>query len=145
MATIVLPCARCGQPNRAPVRWLLASPLCGTCQQPFGVPAAPVVLTDADADGFLAEAPLPVVLDLWGPGCGFCQMLVPLLGQLAAERAARLLVATVNVAENPRTAQRFLVGPVPLLLGFRSGQPVARQEGYVPYPNLAAWADAILR
>jgi thioredoxin 1 len=65
----------------------------------------------------------------------------PVLERIAAKRAGRLIVAKLNVDENPRTAAQYGVSSIPTLLLFRQGTLVDRAVGAQPEPALAAWLD----
>ncbi len=96
----------------------------------------PVTVTDATFDRVIREANVPVVVDFWAPWCGPCHMIAPALEALAKEFAGRLLVAKLNVDENPVTASRFGVMSIPTLIVFRNGEPVDRIVGALPAPVL---------
>ena len=78
------------------------------------------------------RSPLPVLLDLWGAWCGPCQMIAPVIEQLAKEMAGRIRVAKLNVDENPVTAERFHIRSIPALLILKSGQEIDRIVGAQP-------------
>ncbi|KUK35771.1 MAG: thioredoxin 1 [Clostridia bacterium] len=101
------------------------------------------IITLAD-DNFAAElqkAELPVIVDFWASWCGPCQMLAPVLEELAADYSGRVLVGKLNVDENRRTAEEFRVLSIPTLIMFRNGREVARISGFRPKEELARFID----
>jgi thioredoxin 2 len=137
-ATIIR-CPNCGKANRVrPVAE--GTPRCAECKERLPW------LVEADAAQFDDEvrASVPVVVDLWAPWCGPCQMMAPALDQLARERAGRLKVVKVNVEENAPIAERFGVQGIPLLVLLREGAEVARLAGAAPAPRLNAWLNSHL-
>jgi thioredoxin len=90
------------------------------------------MVTDATFSAEVERSPLPVLLDLWAAWCGPCQMMAPMVDELALEMAGRVRVAKLNVDENPVTATRFNVRSIPTLLVLKAGQEIDRIVGVQP-------------
>ena len=100
----------------------------------FGPRAPRVQPTHVDDASFAAEvlrSKLPVVLDVWSPGCAPCRMLEPVVMDLATDYAGRVKVAELNAAEAGRTAARYGVMGTPTVLFFRNGREIERVVGFV--------------
>jgi len=89
-------------------------------------------------------AGLPILLVFWRKQCPPCQPLDSALQRLAADYAGKLLVAKVDVQDNPALARRYGVTQLPELLAIRERSEVARARGAVGEPPLRAWLDALL-
>jgi len=130
----IVRCSSCGAQNRvaisAPVDKM---PVCGRCGKPLSVGSdKPITVTDANFDSVMASTKLPVLLDLWAAWCGPCRMIAPIIEQLAAELAGRVLVGKLDVDANPQTSARFGVQSIPTLLILKDGHEADRIVGAAP-------------
>ena len=129
----VVTCSSCGKRARvrAAAPGLPRCPGCGT-YLPW--------LVEAGEESFEAEAnaPVPVIVDLWAPWCGPCHALAPVLERLSARHAGKIKVVKVNTDESPQLAKRFDASSIPLLVVLRDGEEEARIVGAHPLPALEA-------
>jgi len=86
-------------------------------------------VTDATFAADVERAPSPVLLDAWAPWCWPCQMIAPVIEEIAIEMAGRLRVGKLNVDENQSTAARFEITSLPTLLVLERGREVDRIVG----------------
>lgn len=105
----------------------------------------PIKVTDASFEQQVLRSALPVLVDFWAPWCGPCHMIAPALEKIAADFAGRLVVAKLNVDENPITAGRYGVQGIPTLLVIRNGVVINRLVGVLPEPHLRAEVERVLR
>ena len=97
----------------------------------------PVHVDDDNFEEEVYRSPLPVVLDVWSPGCGPCRMLEPVVVALAGRYAGRVKVAELNAAEAPEAAARLGVMGTPTVIFFRGRREVERVVGFVGERYLA--------
>ncbi|MGC9503074.1 thioredoxin [Baaleninema sp.] len=76
----------------------------------------------------------PVIVDFYATWCGPCQMLKPILEQVAKEYDC--VVAKVNTDENPYVPQAYGVQGIPDVKIFRDGEVVDGFVGALPEPQL---------
>lgn len=74
----------------------------------------------------------PVVVDLWAPWCGPCKTLTPILEKVIGATGGRVILAKVNIDENPAIAQAFRVQSIPMVVGIVNGAPVTAFQGAQP-------------
>ena len=101
-------------------------------------------VTDSSFEQDVLKSNIPVLLDFWAEWCGPCKMIAPILDQIAAEYAGKVLVAKMNVDENPRTPMKFSVRGIPTLILFKNGQLQGQKIGAVRKADVAAFLDSNL-
>ena len=77
-----------------------------------------------------------VLVDFCASWCGPCEIVAPILEQLACEYAGKAKVTKLDVDANQRTAMRFNVRSIPSILFFKNGQHVDTVIGAVPKATL---------
>ena len=100
----------------------------------MGVKTLPV--TD---DGFAQEIERHdglALVDFWATWCGPCQVIAPVMEQLATEYDGKVKVAKLDVDANQRTTMRYNVRSIPSVLLFKNGTLVETVVGAVPKPYL---------
>lgn len=80
----------------------------------------PIDVTDASFGEFIAKNKY-VVVDCWAAWCGPCNMLSPVVEQLAEEHP-EIAFGKLNVDENRAIPMRFGIMSIPTLLYFRDGK-----------------------
>lgn len=130
----IIRCSNCGTKNRIPTKRLHDRPICGKCRIPLiiGDFDSPVTVTDGTFQREVLSSPIPVVVDCWAPWCGSCQMVAPIMDQLASDYRGRIKIAKLNVDDNPLTASQFDTRSIPTLLLFKNGKLVNRLVGALP-------------
>lgn len=101
-------------------------------------------VTDATWDEDVMKASELVMVDFWAVWCGPCQMVAPIVDELAKEYADKIKVRKLNTDENPEIAGRYQVMSIPTILFFKNGQAVERLVGARPKRQFKEIIDSLL-
>ncbi|MCL6561482.1 MAG: thioredoxin family protein [Firmicutes bacterium] len=88
-------------------------------------------VTRDELDQEVLREPGIVVVDVWGPRCGPCLQLMPVVEKLAAEWAPMVRVVKLNSQTNAMWCVRRQVLGLPTFLMFKDGKEQARLSGDV--------------
>ena len=88
-------------------------------------------VTEASFEKEVILAQKPVLVDFYADWCGPCKMLRPTLEEISDERDD-VIVAAVNIDENPDLADQFDIVSIPCVVLFKGGVEADRSVGLVP-------------
>lgn len=63
-----------------------------------------------------------VLVDYWAPWCGYCRRISPALDKVAEQYADRILIAKVNIDEDPDLAQQEKIDVIPTMVIYKDGK-----------------------
>ncbi len=147
MNGLIMLCRGCGAKNRIPADKQHLTAKCGRC----GVPLAGATVTgtvnelsEATFHEKVELAPLPVLVDFYSPTCGPCQMVAPIMENIAVLHAGRAVVCKLNTSVHRAISVRFQIRGVPTLLFFSGGKVVDQMVGVATQPEIQKRLDALL-
>jgi len=100
--------------------------------------------TDQNFKSEIIDSDKVALVDFWAAWCGPCQMLGPVIEQLAGDYEGKAVIAKLNVDENPNTAAEYGIRSIPTMLIFKNGEVVDQMVGALPKNMIAEKIDAQL-
>ncbi len=85
--------------------------------------------TDANFEEEVLKSEKPVLVDFWASWCGPCQMMSPVIDEVASEIGDVAKVGKLNVDENAESAQKYGVMSIPTIIMFKDGKNVKQLVG----------------
>lgn len=82
-----------------------------------------------------------ILVDYWAPWCGYCRRIGPAYDKIAEEYGDQLIVAKVNIDEEPQLTDAQGVEVIPTLILYKNGKAVNK----VVAPKSKAAIDQFLQ
>ena len=101
-------------------------------------------VTDETFEEQVINSSVPVVIDFWAEWCGPCKQIGPSLEEISDEMGDTLIVAKVNIDENPMTPSKYGVRGIPTLMLFKDGEVAATKVGALPKGKLVEWIQSAI-
>ena len=97
---------------------------------------AEITITAENFEAEVLKSDIPVLVDFWATWCGPCQMIGPVISEIAEEYAGKIKVGKKNVDEQMALAMQYQVASIPTLILFKNGEVAKRTMGAQPKENL---------
>ena len=103
---------------------------------------ATIKVTDATFQKDVLGSDTPVVVDFWAEWCGPCRMIAPHLDAIATELGGKVIIAKVNIDENPEIAGQVGIRSIPTLMIYKGGKHVNTKVGAGSRGDLQKWIES---
>ena len=100
-----------------------------------------ITITQDNFQTEVLESEIPVLVDFWATWCGPCQMLAPVIEEVANENEGKFKVGKVNVDEEPGLARQFRVMSIPTLIVFNEGKVVNQSIGVIQKEDVVSLVE----
>ncbi len=98
-------------------------------------------VTDQSFETDVLNSSEPVLVDFWAEWCAPCKQIGPSLEEIATEMDGKLIVAKLDIDNNPETPTKYGVRGIPTLMLFKNGQVAATKVGALPKSKLLDWIN----
>lgn len=132
-------CPNCAATNNYPLSDQGKKVVCGRCKSVLPRPGSVFEPTAEQAQKLLHKASLPVLVDFYSPTCGPCNMMNPIVENLAERRAGEILVIKINVDNHQQLGAAFGVQGVPTFVIVHKGIERDRMSGAMPETDFSLW------
>lgn len=88
-----------------------------------------LTFTDQNFQKEVIESDKPVLVDFWASWCGPCQMMGPIIDEMAKEMGDKAKIGKVNVEENPGVSDKYEIMSLPAFKIFKKGKVVKEFTG----------------
>lgn len=136
-------CPHCAAVNRLATDRVGAAAKCGICKQAL-FDSHPV---DADTEMFrrqISRSGIPVLIDVWAPWCGPCQMMAPAYAEAAKILEPEVRLMKLNSEAHQKIASTLGIRGIPTLILFSGGRELARVSGAMSARQIVDWTRAHL-
>lgn len=141
---IKISCIHCGATNNYPKDAMGKKVVCGRCKNNLPQPGEVVEPLSQQFNTLFQHSGLPLLVDFYSPTCAPCQVMHPILENLAQRRAGELMVVKVNVDQNPELASAFGVQGVPTFVVLFKGNERQRSVGGMPEADFSLWVASLV-
>lgn len=101
------------------------------------------IFTDSNFEQEVLKSERPVLVDFWAPWCGPCQVMGPIIEELAKEMDGKIVIGKINVDESPVTAEKYGIMSIPNIKIYKEGKVIKEFTGVQSKESLKAELEKI--
>lgn len=141
MGERLIVCSQCGSVNRLTATRPASAAKCAKCGK-CGRKLFTAHPPDLDASTFRRHrerTTVPVLVDVWAPWCGPCQMMAPAYEAAARELEPDVVLVKLNSDNEPALSAELGIRGIPTMILFKGGREVARTSGAMSAGQIVKW------
>ena len=102
-------------------------------------------ITDQNFTKIITTNNTPVLIDFWAEWCTPCQMITPIIKEIAHLFNGKILVGKLNIEENPLIPSKLSIEAIPTLILFNKKNIIKRFIGVQPKEALIQVLNSTLK
>lgn len=95
-----------------------------------------IILTTDNFDTEVIKSDIPVLVDFWATWCGPCQMMAPVVAEIARDWEGKVKVGKIDVDAQPELAMKYGIMSIPTLILFKNGEVADQIIGFRPKTDI---------
>ena len=103
-----------------------------------------LILTDKNFSEEVLKSQKPVLVDFWAEWCMPCQIMSPILEEIADEFGEKIKIGKIDVDKNPLISASFSIDAIPALILFKNGRIAQRFVGVQPKEVIMGAINSII-
>jgi thioredoxin 1 len=103
-----------------------------------------LTLTDQNFSEEVLKSQKPILVDFWAEWCMPCQIIAPILQEIAEEFGEKIIIGKLDVDKNPLISATFSIDAIPALILFKDGKIVRRFTGVQARKIIAEAVESVI-
>lgn len=103
-----------------------------------------IELTDAALDKAIHASDVPVLVYFWAPWCGACNVIAPIIREIAGQYAQKAKIGSLNTEQARDSAVEFGISRLPTIILFSDGRVRKKWVGLTSKKDLCDAIDQLL-
>ena len=99
-------------------------------------------VSDDTFENEVLKSDVPVLVDYWADWCGPCNVIAPVLEEIASEYDGKMRICKLDIDANEITPPKYGIRGIPTLMLFKNGAVEATKVGALSKSQLTAFLDS---
>lgn len=103
-----------------------------------------IEVNESELQDLINNEPKPILIDFYAAWCAPCRAVSPLLAALAQATGDKLVIAKLNVDDNPQMSQKFNIRSIPTLVLLQNGSVLKAHVGGITAASLQKLVSVVV-